>query len=69
MSDTLTAVQSVVTKPTVDRGGISPNTGILAGGANISIKGTGLALFPPLGAYFVTEGLQTLYGYAVPAST
>lgn len=57
------------THPKVDTGGIAPKSGILAGGAVLLIKGTGLALYPPLGAYFVEEGLPTLYGYAVPAST
>ena len=47
--------------------GILVTRGILAGGATITIVGERMDEYPVLGAYFVSDELPELYGYAVPA--
>jgi hypothetical protein len=61
----------MITKPIVN-GGISPTSGIIAGGANVTIRGQGLDLFEPLGAYLIdttSSPMPSLYAYVIPNLT
>jgi len=49
--------------------GMTPTSGIRAGGANLTISGSDMDLFAPLGAFFENNTVATLYGFVIPEMT